>query len=90
MAPGIQERDGYTLVVNTSPREAEMDRCTAEELVSRFGLKLTDESSATQEVPVQRASLGTEMIDNELWPWLASLLLIGLVVEGVVANRTVA
>jgi hypothetical protein len=90
LPPGIQKRDGYTLVVNTSPREAETDRCTVEEFVGRFGLNLTDESLVPQASPTQQAALGTEMIDNEIWPWLASLLLIGLVLEGLVANRTVA
>jgi hypothetical protein len=89
LPPGIQKCDGYTLVVNTSPREAEMDRCTMEEFVSRFGLKLSDESPVPQ-AAVQTAALGTEMIDNEIWPWLASLLLVGLVLEALVANRTVA
>jgi hypothetical protein len=89
LPPGIQKCDGYTLVVNTSPREAETDRCTVEEFVGRFGLKLTDESPVSQ-APVQTAALGTEMIDNEIWPWLASLLLVGLVLEGLVANRTAA
>jgi hypothetical protein len=89
-APGTYERDGYTLVVNTSPREAETDRCTAEEFVSRFGLKLEGELLAANAPPVVQASLGTEMQGSEIWPWLAGVLLVGLVLEGLVANRTVA
>jgi len=89
-APGVHEREGYTLVVNTSPREAETERCTAEEFTNRFGLKLGDEPAADDVAPSVKASLGTEMIDSEIWPWLAGALLIGLVLEGLVANRTVA
>jgi len=89
-APGVHQREGYTLVVNTSPREAETERCTAEEFTNRFGLKLGDEPAAEDVAPSVKASLGTEMIDSEIWPWLAGALLIGLVLEGLVANRTVA
>jgi hypothetical protein len=89
-APGIHERVGYMLVVNTSPREAETERCTAEEFVDRFGLKLGDESAADDTAPTVQASLGTEMINSEIWPWLAGALLVGLVLEGLVANRTAA
>jgi len=90
LAPGIHHREGYTLVVNTSPREAETERCTREDFVSRFGLKLGDESVADNAAPSVQASLGTELIDSEIWPWLAGGLLICLVLEGLVANRTVA
>jgi len=89
-APGIHEREGYTLVVNTSPREAETERCTKEEFVSRFGLKLRDESPAENSALPALASMGSELIDSEIWPWLAMLLLAGLVLEGSVANRTAA
>jgi aerotolerance regulator-like protein/VWA domain-containing protein len=88
--PGVHEREGYALVVNTSPRESETDRCTEEEFVGRFGLKLGEEAAAVEAAPPARASLGTELIDSEIWPWLAGTLLICLVLEGLVANRTVA
>jgi hypothetical protein len=90
LPPGIHERDGYALVVNMSPREAETDRCTEEEFASRFGLKLGTDSAAPQQFAAQQAALGTEMIDSEIWPWLAGLLLVGLMLEGLIADRTVA
>ncbi|HEX5445349.1 MAG TPA: BatA domain-containing protein, partial [Pirellulales bacterium] len=34
-APGVQPHEGYWLVVNTSPREAETERCTPQEFVDR-------------------------------------------------------
>jgi len=89
LRPGIYERDGYTLVVNAGLREAETERCTVEEFAGRFGLKLDDET-ATVQSPTATAAMGTELIDSEVWPWLASLLLVGLVLEAAVANRTVA
>ena len=89
--PGIVSADGYSLVVNTSPREAETERCTAEEYMNRFGLKAAEEGKTkTTEATAQRAALGTEMIDSELWPWVAALVLAALIVEALVANRTTA
>jgi hypothetical protein len=90
LPPGVYDRDTYRLVVNRGPREAETDRCTVEEFASRFGLKLGDEFAADVPPGTQHASLGTELIDSEIGPWLAGFLLVGLVLEGIVANRTVA
>jgi hypothetical protein len=91
--PGVLAREGYSLVVNTSPRESEIDRCTSEDFVNRFGLKLASQASAAGPpaplAPAQ-ASLGTELIDSEFWPWIALALLGSLLVEGLVANRTAA
>jgi len=88
--PGIVAGEGYSLVVNTSPREAETDRSTSDEFVARFGLKLA-EDELTQATPVQaQAALGTEMIDSEVWHWVALMVLAALVMEGLVANRTAA
>jgi hypothetical protein len=30
------------------------------------------------------------MIDSEVWPWAAAIILIALLIEGLVANRTTA
>ena len=87
--PGIHPREGYTLVVNTSPREAETERCPAEEFLNRFGLK----QAAAEEAPQAAAALpllGTELSDSEFWPSLASVLLVVLVLETLIANRTTA
>ena len=77
-------REGYTLVVNASPREAETDRCTAEEFVNRFGLKLASQEAAPTPTVAQpsEASPGTELIDSEFWPWIAVALLASLLVKG--------
>ena len=50
-----------------------------------------DDASATVEAPKEeQAAAGTELMDSEIWPWLASLLLAAVVIEGLVANRTAA
>ncbi|HUY87210.1 MAG TPA: BatA domain-containing protein [Pirellulales bacterium] len=88
--PGIVTAEGYSLVVNTSPREAETERCTADEYMNRFGLKVGDDDAKQTAATAQHASLGTEMVDSEIWPWVAALVLAALIVEGLVANRTAA
>jgi len=88
LSPGVQAQDGFTLVVNSSPRESETDRATAEEFANRFGLKIADDAVEMQVVQPQRAIAGTELVDSELWPWFAGLLLATLLAEGLVANRT--
>ncbi len=88
LPPGVHAQDGFTLVVNSSPREAETDRASAEEFASRFGLKIADDAVDAQIAQPERAVAGTELIDSELWPWLAGLLLATLLAEGLVANRT--
>jgi hypothetical protein len=90
IAPGIHAREGYTLVVTTSPREAETDRASTEEFVNRFGLKLASEATPVEAVETPQVASGSELIDSEFWPILASLLLGTLLLEGLVANRTAA
>ncbi|HZN33461.1 MAG TPA: BatA domain-containing protein [Pirellulaceae bacterium] len=91
--PGVVAKDGFSLVVNTSPRESETERCTSDDFVNRFGLKLAaagPAAPAPAPAATAKASLGTEMIDSEFWPWIALALLGSLLVEGIVANRTAA
>ncbi|HET6881851.1 MAG TPA: BatA domain-containing protein [Pirellulales bacterium] len=88
--PGIFAREGYALVINTSPRESETERCPAEEFVNRFGLKLADAAETPQPVAKVQASLGADMIESEVWQWVALLLLAFLIIESLVANRTAA
>jgi hypothetical protein len=88
LPPGVHAQDGFTLVVNGSSREAETDRSTAEEFANRFGLKIADDAAEAQIAQPERIVAGTELIDSELWPWLAGLLLATLLAEGLVANRT--
>jgi hypothetical protein len=89
-APGVVAREGYALVINTSPRESETERCPAEEFVNRFGLKLADAAETPQPVAKVEASLGADMIESEVWQWVALLVLAFLVIESLVANRTAA
>jgi hypothetical protein len=89
-APGILAGDGYSLVVNTSPRESETDRCSPEEFMNRFGLKIADADESPRPATAVQASLGTEMIESEIWYIVALAALAALVLESLVANRTAA
>ena len=88
LTPGVHPQEGYTLVVNTSPREAETDRTSIDEFKDRFGLKLAEEAAPVEVAQPERQVAGTELIVGELWPWLAGMLLVALLAEGLVANRT--
>jgi hypothetical protein len=90
LPPGIHAKEGYTLVVGQSPREAETDRCEPQEFANRFGLKPASEAVAQAEAAPPPEVAGTELMDSEIWPWLAMLLLVTVVLEGFVANRTAA
>ena len=91
LVPGVHAQESHTLVVHAGPRESETDRTSLEEFASRFGLKLAEEAAApVAAAPQQQAAEGTELMDSEIWPWLAGLLVVGLVIEGLVANRTAA
>jgi hypothetical protein len=88
-APGVYDRQRWTLVVNGSPRESETDRCTQEEFAERFGLKGADAEAPVAAASV-RAADSVELIDSELWPLLATVLLCVVLLEGLIANRTAA
>jgi hypothetical protein len=88
--PGVQELQGYTLAVNGGPRESETERCSLEEFVERFGLTPAEESLSAEAVEVKQAGAGVELIDSEIWPLLAIVLLCALLLECLVANRTAA
>jgi hypothetical protein len=89
-APGIVAGDGYTLVINGSPRESETERCPAEEFIDRFGLKLAEAGEEPQAAETIEAGLASDMIESEVWHWVALLVLAVLLLESLVANRTAA
>jgi hypothetical protein len=88
-APGIFPKQGYTLVVNESARESETERCSIDDFATRFGLKVADQPIVAEIAPA-KVEMGTELIDSEIWPLLATLLLVAVMLEGLVANRTAA
>jgi hypothetical protein len=91
VVPGVFERDGYTEVVNTGPRESETDRCQPEEFAERFQLTLHEgDAPQTAAARVAPAALAADLRPDELWYWAVFILLGILLMEGFVANRTAA
>ena len=78
----------YSDVVNTSPRESETERCSRQEFEDRFAMKFVDEEGSAAN---QSADLGhVEFQQDEVWHWAACALLVVLLLEGFVGNRTTA
>jgi hypothetical protein len=92
VVPGIIERDGFTEVVNTGPRESETDRCTVDEFANRFQLTLNDEEKAAPEATARAAAaaFSGDLRDDEIWQYVLLGLVGALLIEGFVANRTAA
>jgi Aerotolerance regulator N-terminal len=89
--PGVTEDGRRWEVINTSPRESDTERLSAEEFASRFEVPLvsTDRSPAD----LKQASANERNLDlrnNELWHWVAVGLLGFLCLEAFLANRTAA
>ena len=87
-SPGVFQFERYSEVVNTSPRESETERCSRQEFEDRFAMKFVDEEGSAAN---QSADLGhVEFQQNEVWHWAACALLVVLLLEGFVGNRTTA
>jgi hypothetical protein len=88
-APGIKKTaDGWE-VRNLEPQESELDRCTADEFARRLGVSLAAEVESPQ-LAADKPEEGTELRTGEVWPWLWLVLVVVLLGEGLLANRTVA
>jgi hypothetical protein len=91
VAPGLYERDGYAEIVNTGPRESEIDRCTEEEFKKRFQLPSTEDDAEQKPETLSAAlTVAGDLRDDEKWYWVVFILAGTLLVEGFVANRTAA
>ena len=88
LSPGVDQFDRFAEIINTSPRESDTDRCSRQEFEDRFAVKFVEEDGTTVS---QTAGLGNvELQQDELWHWVACVLLAVLLVEGFVGNRTTA
>jgi hypothetical protein len=90
--PGIvdSESDGLVHVVNADPFESETARCSPTAFAERFGFRLPEPAAPAV---AQKGSLGPSddrLRGDEIWPWLAMILIGFLLVENFLANRTAA
>jgi hypothetical protein len=87
--PGVRAVGATWEVRNLEPQESELEPCTPEEFAKRLGLTLA--SDAADHVTTQRKETdGLELRTGELWPWVWLVLVVCLLAEGLLANRTVA
>lgn len=81
--PGFQRSGEALFVVNTLAKESDPTRVDASKFAQQCGLTLAgEEAGQTSKVEVQGR--------KELWPWLAAALIVLLVAEFALANRTPA
>jgi hypothetical protein len=86
--PGVRQVGETWEVRNLEPQESELERCTPDEFAQRLGVKLADNAGVS--VSEAKEEEGNELRTGELWPWLWLGVLVCLLAEGLLANRTVA
>ncbi len=87
-SPGVDQFDRHAEIVNTAPRESDTDRCSRQEFEDRFAVKFVEEDGSAVS---QSAGLGNvELQQDELWHWVGCVLLVVMLLEGFVGNRTTA
>jgi hypothetical protein len=86
--PGVKQKGGVWEVRTLEPQESELERCTPEELAQRLGITLAQKSDG--EASVATEGDGDELRARELWPWLWLGVMVFWLIEGMLANRTVA
>lgn len=82
--PGFQQREDALYVVNGRSKESDPTRLELASFVEHFGLTPADATNAAVS-----ASVVSEK-RNELWPWFAAAVLVLLIAEFSLANRTSA
>jgi hypothetical protein len=88
-APGVTIDKGHALVRNVDTEESDVERTTLEKLREVYRLPESPPSDPSQSQRSGSAPAGTEQ-PGELWRAVAWILLIVLVVETFVANKTYA
>jgi hypothetical protein len=89
--PGVRQSGVGWEVRNLEPQESELEACSAEEFARRLGVTLASDAGGSVTVAEeQKENEGKELRSGELWQWLWLALVVCLLGEGVLANRTVA
>jgi hypothetical protein len=86
--PGVFRRSTHWDVVNVAPRESDPERCTVEEFEEKFGLTAKDRE-ADMEVQ-DRSRTSVELAREEWWSWAIIAVVLLLIAEQMIANRSLA
>lgn len=86
--PGVREEGDALVVVNPDPFEADLARCTADELGRRFGFKPSARPLLAGGPAPRPPGNDGRVRPDEVWPWFAAALLGVLLLEAFLANRT--
>ena len=89
-APGVRPVGVGWEVRNLESAESVLDACSPEEFAKRLRVTLARDDAAPAAVAAAGREAGQELRPGELWPWLWLGLVVCLLAEGILANRTVA
>lgn len=90
LVPGVFEEGNHWNAVNISPRESETDRCTVTELANRFGFSAEGEHSSSESSNPKLLAAGIDVREDEVWHFALLALMLLVLAEGFLANRTVS
>lgn len=86
--PGILQFERFVEVINVSPRESETEASTHQDFEDRFGIRFVDSDGlASAQLKSQQ---DVEFRPDEIWHWVACLIVGVVLLEGFVGNRTTA
>jgi len=88
--PGVRQVSGHWEVRNLESHESDLEACSPAEFAERLRVTLAKDAGAAVEVAGAEVEDGQELRPGELWPWLWLVLVVCLLAEGILANRTVA
>jgi hypothetical protein len=88
--PGVTETEGIVQVVNTDPLESQTARCTPKQFADHFGFQPPLPAADNPVAQGSQKIADDRLRSNEIWPWLALILVGLLLVESFLANRTAA
>lgn len=90
--PGVFDKGTFHEVINVDPRESELDKCTREEFAARFKFKLQDAgvppSGGLPSSELAGATISAQSRPDEIWHWVMLPLIVLLLCEQFLANRT--
>jgi hypothetical protein len=89
-APGVRQVGPNWEVRNLESQESDLEACTPAEFAERLRVTLAKEADGPVAASEAEPEDAQALRPGELWPWLWLVLVVCLLAEGILANRTVA